>query len=74
MEDEFSETMLLVVLCLTVTFLIYMRTRIIDRLRRNQRQQQRQPTEDVPAPPQNGGIHQAAVGHTTRGNAPPEST
>lgn len=48
--DEFSETMLLVLLCLTVSILIYVRTRIVDRMRRDQRQRQQQDpaAADVP--------------------------
>jgi SEL1 protein len=47
-EDEFMETVLLVILVLAVTVLLYVRTRIIDRLRRGaagedeQRQQERE--------------------------------
>ncbi|THU78924.1 HCP-like protein [Dendrothele bispora CBS 962.96] len=43
--DEFSETMLLVVLCLTVSVLIWVRTRIVRRMRRDQQNQQRQQQE-----------------------------
>ncbi|KAK0460933.1 uncharacterized protein EV420DRAFT_1619466 [Desarmillaria tabescens] len=35
-EDNFSETMLLILLCLTVSVLIYVRTRMVDRMRRDQ--------------------------------------
>lgn len=34
--------MLLIILCLAVSILIYVRTRIVDRMRRDQRQQQPQ--------------------------------
>lgn len=59
--DEFSETMLLVLLCLTVSILIYVRTRIVDRMRRNQQEQQRQQpgNHPPPPPPDNGGIFPA---------------
>ncbi|KAJ7594970.1 hypothetical protein C8J56DRAFT_1002681 [Mycena floridula] len=51
--DEFSETMLLVVLCLAVSILIYVRTRIVDRIRRNQQQGQ---GEHQQAPPEDNGL------------------
>ncbi|TFK44877.1 hypothetical protein BDQ12DRAFT_40330 [Crucibulum laeve] len=37
--DEFGETMLLVVLCLVISVLLYIRTRIVERMRRDQREQ-----------------------------------
>jgi len=46
--DEFSETMLLVVLCLTVSLLIWVRTRIVRRMRRDQQNQQRQQEQRRP--------------------------
>ncbi|KAJ2925130.1 hypothetical protein H1R20_g11954, partial [Candolleomyces eurysporus] len=42
--DEFGETMLLVLLCLTISILLYIRTRIVERMRRDQRE--RQPNEN----------------------------
>ncbi|KAJ2916794.1 hypothetical protein MD484_g3661, partial [Candolleomyces efflorescens] len=42
--DEFGETMLLVLLCLTISILLYIRTRIVERMRREQRD--RQPNEN----------------------------
>jgi SEL1 protein len=42
--DEFVETMVLVVLCLIVSLLLYIRGRWVERLRREE-QQQRQQTE-----------------------------
>lgn len=51
-EDEFRETMLLVLLCLVISVLLYVRTRIVDRLRRDQR-----PAQDQPEQRQaNGGV------------------
>ncbi|KAF8908028.1 hypothetical protein CPB85DRAFT_1310505 [Mucidula mucida] len=38
-EEEFSETALLMMLCLTVAVLIYVRTRMVDRMRRQEREQ-----------------------------------
>jgi SEL1 protein len=35
-EEPFSETMLLVVLCITVSVLLYIRTRLVERMRRGQ--------------------------------------
>lgn len=40
--DEFKETMLLVFLCLIISILIYVRTRIVDRMRRDNQQQEGQ--------------------------------
>lgn len=39
-EDEFGETMLLVTLCVVIASLLYIRTRIVDRMRREQQRQQ----------------------------------
>ncbi|OAX43674.1 HCP-like protein [Rhizopogon vinicolor AM-OR11-026] len=39
-EDEFAETMLLVALCAAVAVLIYVRTRIVERARRREQEQQ----------------------------------
>ncbi|KAJ6593532.1 HCP-like protein [Mycena capillaripes] len=44
--DDFSDTVLLMLLCLAVSVLIYVRTRIVDRMRRDQQQQQPQPGVD----------------------------
>lgn len=49
-EDEFAETMLLVALCLAVAVLIYIRTRLVERARR---EQEGQPGQQ---PPQNLGM------------------
>jgi SEL1 protein len=40
--DEFVETMVLVVLCLIVSLLLYIRGRWVERLRREEEQQRRQ--------------------------------
>lgn len=40
--DEFAETMILVVLCLTVSLLLYIRGRWVERLRREEEQQRQQ--------------------------------
>ena len=42
--------MLLVILCLAVSVLIYVRTRIVDRMRRNRQQQQPHEEQQRPAP------------------------
>lgn len=57
--DEFQETMLLVLLCLAVSILLYLRTRLVDRMRRDQQQPQG-PNEAQPAQP-----------HADRGIFPP---
>ncbi|KAI0272118.1 hypothetical protein BGY98DRAFT_1002630 [Russula aff. rugulosa BPL654] len=41
-QDEFAETMILVVLCLIVSLLLYIRGRWVERLRREERQQRQQ--------------------------------
>lgn len=41
-RDEFVETMVLVVLCLIVSLLLYIRGRWVERLRREEQQQRRQ--------------------------------
>jgi SEL1 protein len=41
-QDEFVETMILVVLCLIVSLLLYIRGRWVERLRREEQQQRRQ--------------------------------
>lgn len=38
--DELGETMVLVILCLVISVLLYIRTRIVERMRREQRDQQ----------------------------------
>ncbi len=60
--DEFAETMLLVVLCLTVSGLLYFRGRWVERLRREeQRRQQQQPQQNGvaqgPQPQPQGGLY-----------------
>ncbi|KAF7315131.1 Ubiquitin-protein ligase [Mycena indigotica] len=47
--DDFSDTVILMLLCLAVSVLIYVRTRIVDRMRREQ--QQPQDGEDIGVPP-----------------------
>lgn len=37
--DEFGETIVLVLLCLVISILLYIRTRIVERMRREQREQ-----------------------------------
>ena len=59
--DDFAETMLLVVLCLTVSALIYLRGRWVERMRRDQEGQQQQQNAQgngVPefAQPPQGGL------------------
>lgn len=41
-RDEFFETMILMVLCLVVSLLLYIRGRWVERLRREEQQQRRQ--------------------------------
>jgi SEL1 protein len=45
--DEFRETILLVMLCLGVSVLLYIRTRLVERIRRDQQQDQ-QAQQQVP--------------------------
>lgn len=47
--DEFGETMLLVLLCLVISILLYIRTRIVERMRRDQR-----PAGEQQEPARNG--------------------
>ncbi|KAI0062446.1 HCP-like protein [Artomyces pyxidatus] len=59
--DEFIETMMLVVLCLVVSLLLYIRGRWVERLRREDQQQRmqqaQQPVPAAPAAPQpDGGL------------------
>lgn len=61
-EEEFSETLLLVVLCGVVALLIWMRTRIIDRLRRDQREHRPPPVEEDLNPPAQNGQAQGGQG------------
>jgi SEL1 protein len=59
--DEFAETMILVALCLMVSVLLYVRTRIVERIRREQQaapapngegqQQEQGPPRDQAIPP-----------------------
>lgn len=59
--DQFGETMILVALCLAVTVLLYVRTRLVERMRREQEaptgdgneQQQEQPRAPAQAFPPN---------------------
>ena len=37
--DDFAETMLLISLCIVISILLYIRTRIVERMRREQRNQ-----------------------------------
>ena len=37
--DDFTETMLLISLCIVISILLYIRTRIVERMRREQRNQ-----------------------------------
>lgn len=50
--NEFTETMMLVALCLVISILLYIRTRIVERMRRDQGNQQQGP--NVPAAQPNG--------------------
>lgn len=52
--DEFGETMLLVLLCVVISILLYIRTRIVERMRREQRNQGQAGEEQ--APNGNGGV------------------
>ncbi|KAF8201015.1 hypothetical protein BJ912DRAFT_1054465 [Pholiota molesta] len=53
--DEFGETMLLVLLCLVISVLLYIRTRIVERMRREVREQQGQGgNQNQNAQPRNG--------------------
>ncbi|KAF4563274.1 ERAD-associated protein [Pleurotus pulmonarius] len=58
-DDELGETVLLVLLCLTVSVLLYVRTRLMDQMRREQQpqQQQQQPQQQPQQQghPPNGG-------------------
>ena len=38
--DDFGETMLLVLLCIVISILLYIRTRVVERMRREQRNQE----------------------------------
>ena len=49
--DDFAETILLVSLCLVISILLYIRTRIVERMRREQRNQ-----EQAGAPNGNRGV------------------
>lgn len=53
--DEFGETMLLILLCLVISVLLYIRTRIVERMRREVREQQGQGgDQNQNAQPRNG--------------------
>jgi len=54
--DEFWETILLVLLCLAVSILLYVRTRMVDRMRRRDQQPQQGGENEQPQPPANGGV------------------
>lgn len=60
--DDFVETMMLVALCLLVSVLLYIRTRMVERMRREQQQQQQQQQNPAAngnhrqAPGQEGGL------------------
>ncbi|EGO00684.1 hypothetical protein SERLA73DRAFT_105051 [Serpula lacrymans var. lacrymans S7.3] len=49
--DDFAETMLLVALCLAVSILLYVRTRFVERVRREERQQGEEGNGQQPAQP-----------------------
>jgi SEL1 protein len=49
--DEFGETMILVILCIAVSVLLYVRTRLVERIRREQ-----------DAAPANGDVQQQEQG------------
>lgn len=51
-ETEFTETMMLVALCLVISILLYIRTRIVERMRRDQGEQPQ--GRNAPAAQQNG--------------------
>lgn len=53
--DEFGETMVLFLLCLVISILLYIRTRIVERMRRDQREQG-QGGEQQQAPPNGNGV------------------
>ncbi len=53
--DEFAETMLLVVLCLMVSILLYVRGRWVDRIRREEEERRRQAARGPPGQQQNQG-------------------
>lgn len=52
--DEFGETMILVALCLMVSVLLYVRTRLVDRLRREDERQGGNGEQRGQAPPPAG--------------------
>jgi len=53
--DEFGETVVLVLLCLVISILLYIRTRIVERMRRDQREQG-QAGDQQGRPNVNGGV------------------
>lgn len=46
--DDFGETILLVLLCLVISILLYIRTRIVERMRRDQRNQGQAADQQAP--------------------------
>lgn len=54
--DDFGETMLLVLLCLVISILLYIRTRIVERMRREQRNQGQGGDQQGQAPNGNRGV------------------
>jgi SEL1 protein len=52
-EDDFAETMVLVLICLIISVLLYVRTRIVERMRREQGNEQNQERREGNA---NGGV------------------
>ncbi|KAF9565588.1 HCP-like protein [Agrocybe pediades] len=52
--DEFGETIVLVLLCLVISILLYIRTRIVERMRRDQREQAGQAGNNQQARNENG--------------------
>ncbi|TFK74016.1 HCP-like protein [Pluteus cervinus] len=54
--DDFRETMLLVFLCCLVSVLLYIRTRIVDRMRRDQQRQQEQQAVGGQQPERRDGL------------------
>lgn len=54
--DEFGETMVLVVLCLVISILLYIRTRIVERMRRDQREQGQAGDQQAPPNGPDGGV------------------
>lgn len=57
--DQFIETMILVLLCVTVSVLLYVRGRWVERLRREEQQRQQEGNGAARPPPQAGGAYPA---------------